>query len=143
MTPVAASLETPDLHAPFPGQAAMQVSPRHVTSFEQLSAPEHVILVVLPPATTLPLQLCGPEHVIAHDCNCAPLPHRTGPAQAPVMPQVIAHCVEWAQSTPLPQLSSPLQSTRQFMPFGQTTGDSHEPSAEQSKTHVSMRASSS
>ena len=29
MMPAAASLETPALHALFPGQAAVQVSPRH------------------------------------------------------------------------------------------------------------------
>jgi hypothetical protein len=143
MTPVAASLETPDLQAPFPLHAAVQVSPRHCTSFAQLSVPEQVILVVFPPATTLPLQLWAPVHMIVHDCSCPPLPHWTGPAHAPVMPHVIAHCVERAQSTPLPQLSCPPQSTWHCMPFGHTTGDWHEPSAEQSKTHVSMGASPS
>lgn len=90
-TPLAASLETPDLQARLPGQAAVQVSPRHWTSSEQLPAPEQEILVVLPPAITAPLQLCGPVHMIEQDCSCPPLPHLTGPPHAPVMPQVMAH----------------------------------------------------
>jgi hypothetical protein len=69
MIPVAASLDTPDLHARLPEQPAVQVSPRHWTPFEQLPAPEQAMRVVLPPAITLSLQLCAPVHMTVHDCN--------------------------------------------------------------------------
>ena len=57
MVPMAASLDAPDLHDTSPEQAAVQLSPRQLTTAAQLFAPEQVTLDILPPVVTFAPQL--------------------------------------------------------------------------------------